>query len=411
MSAFDDQYEPLDDALARDRSHHGANGDRKPWDPANPHFRAPKLDLAYPAQLEGDPPARRWIVQDFVPVGHVTLLSGHGGIGKSILAMQLLTACATGNRWIGRATAQCPAVGMFCEDSRSELWRRQVGINRHYGIDFDGLQDLVWIPRRGDDNTLATLDRDSWTLVPTPIFQSVHNVTQDTGARLLVIDARHDVFAGLENDRIQARRFIQLLSALASDMDGAVLLIDHPSLEGLRSGSGMSGSTSWHNAVRARLFVTRLKDDDGEESRDELVLSTRKANYAAIADDIVLHWDDGAFVPETPPAGIVASIERVNVEKAFLEGLETLERQGVNASPSPHARNFVARLIAETPIGKRHGKRALASAMHDLFQRGVIASENYGRKGDERRNRVVIVQPAEGDQQHRAAKSDDDMPF
>ena len=34
--------------------------------------------------------------------------------------------------------------------------------------------------------------------------------------------------------------------------NASVLLLTHPSLEGIRSGSGLSGSTAWHNSVRAR---------------------------------------------------------------------------------------------------------------------------------------------------------------
>jgi len=50
-----------------------------------------------PLALAGKPiPARRWAVRDWIPHGTVTMLSGNGGVGKSLLTMQLLTAAAIG---------------------------------------------------------------------------------------------------------------------------------------------------------------------------------------------------------------------------------------------------------------------------------------------------------------------------
>ena len=47
-------------------------------------------------------PERQWLVPDLIPDRTVTLLSGDGGTGKSLLALQLAVAAATGGRWIGR---------------------------------------------------------------------------------------------------------------------------------------------------------------------------------------------------------------------------------------------------------------------------------------------------------------------
>jgi RecA-family ATPase len=63
-----------------------------------------------------------------------------------------------------------------------------------------------------------------------------------------------DMFSGDENSRPQSRQFIGLLKRLARKHDCAFLLLAHPSLTGLNTGSGMSGSTGWNNAVRSRLY-------------------------------------------------------------------------------------------------------------------------------------------------------------
>ncbi len=67
------------------------------WEPANPDYRTPPLATIEPHQLHGaDVPERLWIVRDWIPDGAVTMLGGDGGVGKSLLAMQLLTAASTG---------------------------------------------------------------------------------------------------------------------------------------------------------------------------------------------------------------------------------------------------------------------------------------------------------------------------
>ena len=222
------------------------------WRAANPEYRSPELETVDPIRLQGEPiPERRWIVPGWIPHGQTTMLTGDGGVGKSLLAMQLLVSCATGKPWLGQLAMTCKAVGIFCEDDKDELWRRQESINRTYGVEFGDLENLLWVPRAGFDNALMAYERYETAGEPTELFQQAHDLTQDFGAQVLVLDALHDFFAGNENSRIHARQFIQLCTSLARDMDGAVVLCAHPSLTGLSSGSGMSGSPprDWENTL------------------------------------------------------------------------------------------------------------------------------------------------------------------
>src|SRR5262245_40147797 len=53
--------------------------------------------------LYGKPvPARVWQTGHIIPAGDATLLSGDGGTGKSLLAMQLAVATRTGRDWFGQ---------------------------------------------------------------------------------------------------------------------------------------------------------------------------------------------------------------------------------------------------------------------------------------------------------------------
>ena len=131
------------------------------WESASPDHKSPRIATIDPLSLDGATiPARKWIVDDWIPHGSVTQMGGNGGVGKSLIAMQLLTACAIGQSWLGRKTMPCRALGIFCEDDKDELHRRQVDINRLYGVEFGELEDLKWISRVGEDSVMMNFDRD-----------------------------------------------------------------------------------------------------------------------------------------------------------------------------------------------------------------------------------------------------------
>ena len=80
------------------------------------------------------------------------------------------------------------------------------------------------------------------------------------------------------------------LQALAMVAHGSVTVLSHPSLQGISSGSGISGSTAWHGAFRFRQYLTTPKqnDDDTEPDRDLRAIEFKKNQYGPSGDTIVL---------------------------------------------------------------------------------------------------------------------------
>ncbi len=78
---------------------------------------------------------------------------------------------------------------------------------------------------------------------PTPLCRELRASAVEHQARLLLLDSLHDVFSGNENFRPEARAFVQLMSNIAGRINGAVVVLAHPSFKGLDRGSGTSGST------------------------------------------------------------------------------------------------------------------------------------------------------------------------
>ncbi len=200
--AYDGGTEPTD--ILRD--HAAAFGRLASECPDAVHIGGAIEGLIEPITLDGEPvPARRWLVDGWIPHGEVTVLAGDGGVGKSILDMQLLTCAAIGKDWLGQRTEPCKAIGIFCEDDADELHRRQDAINRHYGIGFADLQNMLWCCRKGQENALMAWQGFDAPGEITGLFSQVRAWAKDFGAQLIVFDALHDFFVGDENRRPHAR--------------------------------------------------------------------------------------------------------------------------------------------------------------------------------------------------------------
>ena len=256
-------------------------------------------------------PERRWIVPDWIPHGAVTAIYGDGGVGKTLAAQQLLTACAVGKPWLGKAVEPCRAMGFLCEDGADELHRRQDAICRHYGVDFGDLENVRLVSRVADDNLLMTFDAEGIGRT-TPLFDELVSAAKSFGAQVLVIDTAADVFGGNENVRNQVRQFVAALTRVAIEIDGAVILCAHPSIDGMNRGHGFAGSTAWNNSVRSRLYLTRPAEDDaGAVDPEERLLTRMKANYAGAGEAVRLRWTDGVLVSQEPETGMFAAIARM----------------------------------------------------------------------------------------------------
>ncbi|MEK9751606.1 MAG: AAA family ATPase [Rhodospirillaceae bacterium] len=336
----------------------------------------PALRGTDPVQFVGkEVPPRRWVVDGWIPEGEVHMLSGDGGVGKSLLAQQLMTCAAVGRNWLGMTTRPCRAVGIFCEDRDEELHRRQDGINRMLDIDFSALENMQWICRKGEDNELMQYPNGWDKGAPVPFFQQVHNFCQDFGAELIVLDSLHDLFSGNENDRQQTRQFVNLLAGLASDHHGAVVLCAHPSRDGMASGSGYSGSTAWHNTVRSRAYLTRPAEGEDADP-DSRVLKNMKANYGAMGGTVNIAYREGAFVVVEKPTGVFKAIQDRKAEKVFMDLLRNSLARGVRLSANKRANNWAPRDMEKPALTEGVRLTELALAMDRLLaRREVVVGE------------------------------------
>ena len=244
-------------------------------------------------------PERKWAIRDRVPLRQTGLFSGEGGTGKSILELTKNVAHVVGKDWLGSLPEIGPAFYLGAEDDIDELHIRLAAIIAHYGTTFAELTDngLQVLPLLGKDAVLCAASR-SGKVETTGLYQQVFQAAGDIKPKNISVDTLSRAFAGNEIDRTQVYAFASHMQALAMVAEGSVTVLSHPSLQGMASGTGLSGSTAWHGAFRFRQYLTSVKRIDGEQPDNDLrELQFKKNQYGPLGENVVLRWRNGLFLP------------------------------------------------------------------------------------------------------------------
>lgn len=342
------------------------------------------LPVIDPRDWQGKPvPERKWFVEGLIPARTVTNISGDGGSGKTLIVMQLMAAASLQCDWFGKKVAVGPCLYYGAEDEPDELQRRMNSIVQSAGRELSDLEGIRLIPMAGSDAVLAEPDRTG-NLTATALFAKLVAQTKILRPKLIVIDPSADVFGGDEINRSQVRKFVSMLRGLAIDYDCAVLLLSHPSLTGMSSGTGTSGSTAWNNSVRSRLYFEAT-------SPETRVLKLVKANHGKVGDKIEMRWKDGIYVLDTGEDPAVESVIHAAADKLFLELLAVFTAQGQNVGIITGTSYAPAKMAAH-PKAKGYGKNQLAAAMQRLLDAKKIKVLTEGSPSRQR-SRLVINDP------------------
>jgi RecA-family ATPase len=330
------------------------------------------LPIIDPRDWQDKPvPKREWFVDGMIPHRTVTLFSGDGGSGKTQTALQLIVASSLGLQWLGKDVGPGPCLLYTAEDESDELHRRLAATVAKTGHRLADLEGVRLICMAGHDAVLAKPNALK-AIGATMLFEKLKAEVEALKPRLIVIDPAADVFGGDEIVRVQVRQFVQKLASLALESNCAVVLLSHPSLTGLNSGSGTSGSTAWSNSVRSRLYLEAVKGDP-----DRRVLKVMKANYGRTGEEIAIRWDDGVYLVDTGDDPAVVSIVNRAADDVFLAVFLKLTAQGHRLSPKPCA-TFAAKRVTEHPDAKGYTKQKMAQAMQRLLDAGVLRVETNG---------------------------------
>lgn len=321
----------------------------------------------------GPPPPREYAVPDRIPLRQVMLFAGPGGIGKSLLTLQLLCATVLARDWIGGPPQPGPVIYLGAEDEQDEIQNRLEDIAAHYAefvleLIGDGLYASSYA---GRDMTLARFNHKNGNIEPTALYDNLLEQSCDIRPVIVALDTLSDVFGGDENNRVQVSAFVGLLRNLAMTANCAVIVTQHPSQAGTRSGDGTSGSTAWHGKVRGRMYMRAATKEEGDP--DLRVLEFMKNQYGALAPKVMLRFENGIFVPEMRGGSTDPQVAAQRADEVFLNLLDRFGQTGRNVCDK-RGTTFAPALFAKEKeaTSQKLNKSALGDAMIRLFASGKI---------------------------------------
>lgn len=356
--------------------------------PPNPTLLEVELDDVMSASLE----AVRYAVKPWMPRRHVTLFGGHGGIGKSSLALAIGAHVACGLPFAGLDVEQSPVLFVSLEDEARIVRLRLRRIIEAYRLPAERV--LAALRLLDGTQTFTALMTEGDGFNAQPVFTQAYRELEEVakGAGLIVIDNASDAFDANENNRRTVRAFVRGLAAIARKHDAALVLLAHidksAAKDGAR-GNSYSGSTAWHNSARSRLA---LLEQDGR-----ILLAHEKANLSARADPLAVMFVDDVPVPEAGARGYGLTTENFD-HAEIIRAIRAAHDAGINvpASLIPGAYSAMKALeslpeYGQAFRGKAGGQRA-ARAITALIRTGRIQRTSYRTLQRKPRERLELVE-------------------
>jgi archaellum biogenesis ATPase FlaH len=206
----------------------------------------------------------RWVMEDWIPAGSLTLLAGREGLGKSTLAVQI---CAQ----ITRGTLEGELHGtprnvlyIHSEDSREFTVAPRL---KAAGADMDRVLFV----------DVETAQTDSGTVILPLDLRSLEKVIVQHQVTFVVLDAATSSMSSElsgKDDRA-VRSYLEPLAQLAARQGCVVFGLCHfGKRDGTDTGKLILGSIAWSQVARSVLSVAR-DDDSGN-----LIVTNTKANLA-----------------------------------------------------------------------------------------------------------------------------------
>ena len=347
--------------------------------------------------MQHEPPSTRYVFEPIIPRRATTLLGGHGGMGKSVLALTLAAHAACGRKWGPFAAVQCRAVYVSLEDDADTVRYRLRRIIEAYNLPAASAIDaLAVFDGSGVDATLAmeVADAGIHRLMQTAVME--HVAASCKGAGLIVIDNASDAYGGNENERRQVRTFIRMLTQLARANDAGVLLLAHIDKSAARNGAAgnsYSGSTAWHNSVRSRLAL--LSDESG------ITLTHEKAQFSKVAEPMRLTFvDHGVLTPLDARASQWAAESQVTADAVVvllaIRAALISERIVTAAQSGSSTTWHVLEPFPELPpeLKTKTGKARVRAALVRLERDGQIVKVAYRNADRKSKERFELAQTA-----------------
>ena len=316
------------------------------WLKASEHFRS--LITPVPsAWYEQPPDPRRWLLRDrrtgsgLLPMGEVASLIAAGGVGKTMLILQLAISVSTGEPFLETFTPDPQQMGnvllLLGEENATEAHRRLFAASRHARQPAHGAIEVMAL--KGLPASFMAEDGDG-----NPCASQFHAMLCQYVKRrrfALIIADPLSRYAGkdVEKDTHVGTYFVTLLEALTVAAQSAMLTAHHTPKasrgKGATSDPTARGTTALFDGVRSELVLqvdtshsSKIDDPDVRERLGKIVtLTNSKSNYGREFEPLLLRrGEDGPLVPlAADDADYVRSL--VEKPKSATRRAEAEERQ------------------------------------------------------------------------------------
>jgi RecA-family ATPase len=364
--------------------------DEAPWD-ADGAGSPDLLDMRAMSEIDPTPP--QFIIDGWLPAGQATLFAGHGGSGKSLIALTAALCLAAGRKFFGQAVSGRRRVMVLSyeDDAHVMHWRLR-RIADMLGLELATLDGWLFVyDASAAGHPLYVELRDA--LSPAPALDWLRDRIRQHKVDALVIDGTSDAFAGNENIRSHVRAFVQGVRRMLPQDDGALLLLHHVDAATAHNASskGYSGSTAWHNSCRAR-WRLRPADDGEDADPSQVALDLLKSNHGKPGASIALRFNDaaGCFVSDVDedeqpdrPSRLDRAYREADDRAATLDVIRRAEAAGMplpTASRGDRTAHGAAEAIGlPTSLTGKRGRSRFYAAIESLRARGAIKTSAFRR--------------------------------
>lgn len=306
--------------------------------------------LCFADLYASDPEPIQWLMPPIAAGGRVTTLYAPGKAGKSLIAMEVALALATGRGALlrhGQSGREPVHVLYIDQEQTVEDWRDR-SMQMGYGPDDAHLLDEY----------LHVLSFRAWAPFDTPAGGAqVMASARATSARLVIIDTISKVVAGEENSNDTHQNLYRCTIAQLKAAGIAVLMLDHTGKDlerGARGGSAKTDNVdlAYRLTVRAqdRLTLTPTHVRFRDPATTQPLPLRREATPLAHVED---SWGAaGGEVVGFRPTGLMERLSRL---LGATPGLSKTEALDLVRGRAEYKRQALALLIAEGYVRDERG--------------------------------------------------------
>ena len=352
--------------------------------------------------LDNPPPARRWLLDNCLPLGKVGLVVAPGGTGKTQFALQLAVSAASGIIFAGEWRVAHPGsvLALFAEEDADELHRRL-----RYTVedltdsmpDADRLQAVSAISERpfirsmrgrsnalGESNQYGDIEETDYVARLLKTMKSIANLS------LVILDPAARFRGGDENSSVDTTRFVEACERISQETGATLLVMHHtnksssseeePTQNASRGSSALTDGIRWQMNL-ATMTVKQAKDNNIERDRCGYYLraTITKRNYGPPQNGDV-------WLKRTGDHGVLMSVD-------LSDGKKDLEKQ--------HIDKIVSIVKQDAQKGEEHSKTGFAKQYGGVNRKFKIGEKALGEFiGTALRKKLLVMRAPKKEQRN-----------